>query len=471
MSFTRRDLLRYGLSGLAAGTTFGAFNPLRAMTLAADCGRSGSPALGVDKLLIINLRGGNDQVCTVVPVGDPTYNSARYVSPPGLSAWIDPAVTLPLNGSTYMELNPAMSNLVGAGSPDAAGELAWILNVGDLVIEERSHFTKMANVESGDLHEEHELNPEGLVPRLANLPGAGFSPVFPSCSVSLLTQHICQTTTNPQVHLRDVSAFQAKSFGTGLTTHLSHTPTNPMDALVDKFGDQLLAAHAHVQPPGVPAFAGYHSPTLFPWMSGETWSLPYTLDARAAQFLKALEGALLLLQHTACRVAAVELGSFDTHNDQNAEQDPLLALLSFGMRSVYERTKIDFTNRILTMCITEFGRTARVNGNGGTDHGVGCCYKVMGRDVRGGVYNGSGSAGAFGAAWQRLGSTPLAGTGVPEENACPVATHFLTVFREILEKRFGITNPTDVNTILPGLPIAQAAGLPASQFTPLNFLL
>ncbi|MDQ0462790.1 uncharacterized protein (DUF1501 family) [Caulobacter ginsengisoli] len=77
------------------------------------------------------------------------------------------------------------------------------------------------------------------------------------------------------------------------------------------------------------------------------------------------------------QIAAISLDGFDTHANQNnalpprlAGMDALLDGLSSGLGDEWKNTVV--------VCATEFGRTAKVNGTGGTDHGTGSTALVLG---------------------------------------------------------------------------------------------
>lgn len=93
-----------------------------------------------------------------------------------------------------------------------------------------------------------------------------------------------------------------------------------------------------------------------------------------AGFLKAPGGPQL---------AAVSLDGFDTHANQGpllgvrlASLDALMDGLHAGLGPVWNDT--------IVLAVTEFGRTARVNGTGGTDHGTASTALVMGGALRAG---------------------------------------------------------------------------------------
>lgn len=93
-----------------------------------------------------------------------------------------------------------------------------------------------------------------------------------------------------------------------------------------------------------------------------------------AGFLKAPGGPQL---------AAVSLDGFDTHANQAgllgvrlAALDALVDGLHTGLGPVWKDTVV--------LAVTEFGRTARVNGTGGTDHGTGSTALVLGGALKAG---------------------------------------------------------------------------------------
>jgi uncharacterized protein (DUF1501 family) len=83
------------------------------------------------------------------------------------------------------------------------------------------------------------------------------------------------------------------------------------------------------------------------------------------------------------RVAALELGGWDTHAGQMrrlggplGQLDAGLAALKDGLGEAWGQTAV--------LVMTEFGRTARMNGTKGTDHGTGTVAFIAGGRVAGG---------------------------------------------------------------------------------------
>ncbi|MFN6954524.1 MAG: DUF1501 domain-containing protein [Acetobacteraceae bacterium] len=98
------------------------------------------------------------------------------------------------------------------------------------------------------------------------------------------------------------------------------------------------------------------------------------LAAAAGRLLAAANGP---------RIAAMEIGGWDTHVAQEQRIGPVLTQLDRGIAALRAGLG-EHWRHTAVLCITEFGRTARVNGNLGTDHGTGGAAFLLGGAVRGG---------------------------------------------------------------------------------------
>lgn len=86
-------------------------------------------------------------------------------------------------------------------------------------------------------------------------------------------------------------------------------------------------------------------------------------------------------------VICLTLGSFDTHQNQIVTHANLLRQLGEGMAALKSAlTELGAWDRTLVMTFSEFGRRARQNSSGGTDHGTAAPHFVAGGAVRGGLY-------------------------------------------------------------------------------------
>jgi uncharacterized protein (DUF1501 family) len=86
-------------------------------------------------------------------------------------------------------------------------------------------------------------------------------------------------------------------------------------------------------------------------------------------------------------VMCLTLGSFDTHQNQQGTHANLLKQLGEGIAALKSAlTELGAWDRTVVMTFSEFGRRAKQNSSGGTDHGTAAPHFVAGGAVRGGVY-------------------------------------------------------------------------------------
>src|SRR5204862_3133148 len=90
------------------------------------------------------------------------------------------------------------------------------------------------------------------------------------------------------------------------------------------------------------------------------------------------------------QLAFMAVGGWDTHANQGSTQGQLanrLAPLGQGLAALVQGLGASYDNTLI-MVMSEFGRTVRQNGNGGTDHGHGNVMWLLGGGVRGGKIYG-----------------------------------------------------------------------------------
>jgi uncharacterized protein (DUF1501 family) len=87
--------------------------------------------------------------------------------------------------------------------------------------------------------------------------------------------------------------------------------------------------------------------------------------------------------------------------------------------------------------MSEFGRTARENGNGGTDHGHGNVMWLLGGKVNGGKVHGE---------WEGVGDAAL-----NEGRDLPVTTDFRSVLAQVAERHL-ILDDNALGRIFPAMP-------------------
>lgn len=122
--------------------------------------------------------------------------------------------------------------------------------------------------------------------------------------------------------------------------------------------------------------------------------------------------------------------SHDTHDDQLSEQGRNLENLSQALLAWQADLEArGLGNRVVTMVWSEFGRRAKDNEGGGTDHGAGGLLLLIGNRVQGGVYNDS---------WHL--------DSLDKEGCIQVATDFRDVYAGLLEGHLGAAS----RDVLPG---------------------
>jgi uncharacterized protein (DUF1501 family) len=145
--------------------------------------------------------------------------------------------------------------------------------------------------------------------------------------------------------------------------------------------------------------------------------------------------AQLIKSDIGLEIAFTDIGGWDTHANQGSSQGQLalrLTELAQGLSALYVDLK-ERAEDVVILTMTEFGRTARENGNRGTDHGHASVMFALGGKVLGGNVYGK---------WPGLKSHQL-----NEGRDLAVTTDFRDVFAEIAKKHLGATN---LNAIFPG---------------------
>ncbi len=110
----------------------------------------------------------------------------------------------------------------------------------------------------------------------------------------------------------------------------------------------------------------------------------------AALSADAVRLGTLMRRDPAMRLAFVAVGGWDTHANQGAARGPLanrLQALGAGI-DAFVRALGPALEDTVVMVVSEFGRTVRQNGNGGTDHGHGNAIWLLGGPVAGGRVHG-----------------------------------------------------------------------------------
>jgi len=151
---------------------------------------------------------------------------------------------------------------------------------------------------------------------------------------------------------------------------------------------------------------------------------------QAAQLIKAGVGL---------EVAFAEVGGWDHHVNEGGVQGQLAgSLRQFGdALAAFHQDMGDRMADVVVLTMTEFGRTARENGNRGTDHGHANAMFVLGGPVKGGKVYGK---------WPGLRPDQLY-----EGRDLALTTDFRDVFAEVLVRHLGARNTAN---IFPGFSVS-----------------
>jgi uncharacterized protein (DUF1501 family) len=151
--------------------------------------------------------------------------------------------------------------------------------------------------------------------------------------------------------------------------------------------------------------------------------------------------AQLVKANVGLEVAFAELGGWDTHARQGAAQGTIanrFREFAQGLAALYTDLG-DRMSDVVILTMSEFGRTVRQNGTGGTDHGHATCFMALGGSVNGGKVLGK---------WPGLAPEQLY-----ENRDLAVTTDFRDVFGEVAQRHLGVQ---DLKAVFPGYDTSPA---------------
>ncbi|MBY0422962.1 MAG: DUF1501 domain-containing protein, partial [Parvularculaceae bacterium] len=150
----------------------------------------------------------------------------------------------------------------------------------------------------------------------------------------------------------------------------------------------------------------------------------------------AAAAAKLLAQPEGPQAGVLAFDGWDTHANQGAADGQLagrLAALDAALRALKDGLGEDWARTVVVVA-TEFGRTAAVNGTGGTDHGTGGAAFVLGGAVKGGRILGD---------WPGLGA-------LYQDRDVPPANDLRALFAGILAEHWGLSRSDLATKVFPG---------------------
>jgi uncharacterized protein (DUF1501 family) len=318
------------------------------------------------RFLTIVLRGALDGLAAVAPVGDPDWVKLR-----GDNALKPGGATPALPLDDFFALNPAMPNLHRLYK---AGQ-AIVVHAVATPYRERSHFDGQDVLESG----------------LAR-PGRA--------ETGWLNRALAKLEPDDRVR---TSPNGGRTFAVGPITPLVVRGPAPvlswvpprLPPVTDDTTARLLDLYRHTDPKlahvledriGLSSLAPTGSPDRKPGEIDPVIQVG-NIDRVRAYFAEAAGAAAKFLANPdGPRVGALALDGWDTHVNEglvNGRLAQLLGALDAALAAVETNMGAAWGETVVTL-VTEFGRTARINGTAGTDHGTATVALLLGGALKGG---------------------------------------------------------------------------------------
>jgi uncharacterized protein (DUF1501 family) len=356
MSITRRVFLRnsgMAVVGTAAIPSF--------LTRAAY----GAESLGGKhkRLVVIFQRGAADGLNIVVPHGEQAYYTMR------------PSINIPRNAvfdlDGFFGLHPSLSAFQplwkqrhlaivhAAGSPDPS----------------RSHFDAQDFMESGTPGV--KATEDGWLSRtLHSLPEPGGKSAFRAIALGPSLPRIL-SGSEPAVAVNNIN-----EFGVGGRNPNAVPISKTFEAMYDQSVDSVLHGTGRETFEAVKMLKSADPSKYTPSANAD-----YP-KGRFGDSLKQL--AQLIKANLGVQVAFADIGGWDHHVNEGSTQGQIANVLrEFSQSLAAFWTDLgDLTEDTVVLTMSEFGRTARENGNRGTDHGHANVMFLMGGPVKGGKVYG-----------------------------------------------------------------------------------
>ncbi|HEY6127864.1 MAG TPA: DUF1501 domain-containing protein [Candidatus Acidoferrum sp.] len=373
-----------------------------------------TPSSGKKQLVVLFQRGAADGLNIVVPFGEQNYYRMRpsIAIPEPRSGKADCAVDL----DGFFGLHPSLAPLAplfhqhelaivhAAGSPDPT----------------RSHFDAQDFMESGTPG--RKATEDGWLNRaLESVPEENASP-FRAVAVGANLPRMLRGSA-PAIALPDVRQFKVMA----QNSSMGQVAEGGFEAMYAQTVDHALRGT------GTETFEAIDmlrkaDPEKYKPENGANYG-----KSRLGQNLQQI--GQLLKADIGTEVLFVDCGGWDNHVNEGGTQGQLANLLKDLGQSMaaFRQDMGDRMENIVFVTMSEFGRTAKENGNRGTDHGHANCMFVLGGNVLGGRVYGR---------WPGLNEGQL-----NEGRDLALTTDFRNVLGEILQKHNGVR---DLAPVFPG---------------------
>jgi uncharacterized protein (DUF1501 family) len=402
-SSRRRFLKSTGLGFLALGL------PPAFLVRAAKAQQAGKGKV----MVVVFQRGAMDGLNAVIPFKDPAYYAFRpSIAIPEPASGEDRVIDL----DGFYGLHPALTPLKSIYDK---GHLAIVHATGS-PDNTRSHFDAQDYMEIGTPG--IKSTPDGWLNRCMNGQKKSESP-FRGVALTAQLPRIL-TGSAPALTLSSIDEFRLRNEAMAATLQRLYTSTS--DALFRFGGQSLFAAMAELRQveSKIPVSAERYPAGRF--------------GASLAQI------ARLIKANVGLEMAFTEIQGWDTHVNQGGAKGQManrLKDLAEGLATFY-RDLEDRVEDVVLITLSEFGRTARENGNRGTDHGHANVMFALGGPVRGGKVYGR---------WPGLAPEVLY-----EGRDLDLTTDFRAVCGEVILRHLG---QKDLSKIFPGFRASASLGL------------
>jgi uncharacterized protein (DUF1501 family) len=362
-------------------------------------------------LIAIFQRGAVDGLNVVVPFGESAYYDMRpNIAIPKPNGGAEAAISL----DGYFGLHPALASF----KPLWDSKRLAIVHASGSPDNTRSHFDAQDYMESGTPGVKSTR--DGWLNRYLQAKTDESKSLFRAVSMTQQMPRVMQGKA-PTLAISNLADFRIRAGQT------SESVQGGFESLYDD------AVNDDLHGTGKETFEAINylkqvNPGQYKAENGATYpNTPFGNSLRqTAQLIKAGVGL---------EVAFTDIGGWDTHVNEGNQQGQLSNLLrqfSSAIAALYT----DLGQRmddVVILTMSEFGRTARENGNRGTDHGHANAMFVVGNSVRGGKVYGQ---------WPGLKSDQLY-----EGRDLALTTDFRDVFGEIAQKHLGASN---LKAVFPG---------------------
>jgi len=304
-------------------------------------------------LLLVELKGGNDGLNTVIPYADPAYHSLRA----GIGVARERTLQLTEKVGLHQKLEPLMESW-------KARDLAILQGVG-YPLPNRSHFRSIEIWDTAS--SSNQTLSEGWIARAFEQvslgKGAGVDAIVTDTNALPMTGPDLRT-----IVMQDAESFirQAEAMKSGRMEEDGNPALRHLLAVRHEVNGAAQGLRAKLHDGPAPA-------TSYPQELG----LGRQLDLATR----------ILMAGIPVVAIKVALGGFDTHANQVQTQERLLSVLAQNLATLRRNlVAANLWDHVVVATYSEFGRRAKQNASGGTDHGTAAPHFVMGGKVKGGLH-------------------------------------------------------------------------------------